>query len=519
MNAHVKTGLILVVLGAITFAVLAYVLPIFQDRSDRQASDARGTKGTITIGVDNFIGYFPLCSPDLKKRMRQSGYLIECVDDSADYAGRFAALEREDLDLAVATVDSYVLNGASQSYPGVILAVIDESKGGDAIVAWSDRIKTLDDLRSIGQEAGPQRIAFTPDSPSHHLLKSLAVHFDIAELQSRSGWALESNGSEAALTAFLNREADAAVLWEPDVSRALQQDSAVRILGTEKTSQLIVDILIGNRRYVQRNPEVIQTLLKNYFRTLKHYKDEPGELRSDIEKSTGLNDEAIKAMLEGIAWQTLTDNANTWFGLNASGLPQEALVDTIDGAIDVLINFGSMDSNPLPNKDPYWLTNSDFIENIHRGYQNVIGQTGDASSQTTFSFDPLTENQWNRLIDVGTLKIVPIVFGSGSDQLTLEGKEQLDKAAENLKHYPAFRVAIRGHTSTRGEPEANRSLSQSRAESVKRYLMVTHNLTDPRLNAEGYGGTRPLARKAGESSRAYNYRLPRVELVLVAEEL
>lgn len=117
------------------------------------------------------------------------------------------------------------------------------------------------------------------------------------------------------------------------------------------------------------------------------------------------------------------------------------------------------------------------------------------------------------------MKVRPIVFQSGSYTLTFEGKKELDKAAENLKHYPNFRVLVKGHTGFRGDAEANRVLSQHRAESVVRYLSEAYGIDPNRIRPIGYGGSKPLQKKPGESSRAYNYRLPRVELALVTEDI
>jgi len=38
------------------------------------------------------------------------------------------------------------------------------------------------------------------------------------------------------------------------------------------------------------------------------------------------------------------------------------------------------------------------------------------------------------------------------------------------------------------------------------------------MKAKGYGGEQPLPQLAGDSRRSYNYRLPRVELVLVTDK-
>ncbi len=69
------------------------------------------------------------------KRLRSTGYVLNCDDDKADYAKRMQRLKGGELQFAVATIDAYLLNGAPNAFPGTIVAVIDESKGGDAIVA------------------------------------------------------------------------------------------------------------------------------------------------------------------------------------------------------------------------------------------------------------------------------------------------------------------------------------------------------------------------------------------------
>jgi outer membrane protein OmpA-like peptidoglycan-associated protein len=118
---------------------------------------------------------------------------------------------------------------------------------------------------------------------------------------------------------------------------------------------------------------------------------------------------------------------------------------------------------------------------------------------------------------VGGLKVGKISFLRGDSRLNVKGKEIVDSAVDKLKHYPALRVVIEGHTGTRGEPKRNRILSQQRADAVKQYLVVTYNVDPNRLRAVGFGGDKPLPRKPRESLKGWRYRLPRVELVLVRE--
>ncbi len=103
--------------------------------------------------------------------------------------------------------------------------------------------------------------------------------------------------------------------------------------------------------------------------------------------------------------------------------------------------------------------------------------------------------------------------------MDLLAREAVDKSVDMLKHYPHFRVKILGHTDTRGDDSENIKMSQERADTVAKYLEVTFNIDPNRLRAIGMGGKKPLQKEPGETLRKWAYRLPRVELVLVREEL
>ncbi len=509
MSFHAKAAIALVVLGALAIGAAKFAMPWFQDSMQARTSDAKATKGRVAIGVDNWIGYFPICSPQMKERVRAEGYLLECIDDGADVDGRLSRLAAGELDFAVATVDSYVLVGAAHDYPGTIVAVIDESKGGDALLAWESRAATLDDFKA----AGSLKIAFTPNSPSDHLLKSLSVHFDIGPLRERNSWPIEVQGSEEALSALLDKRADAAVLWEPDVSRALTQPGIVRVLGTEDTQELIVDVLIAQRRFAHDKPDVTQSVLKAYFETLRFYRENPRDLIADVSARTKLDKAQVEPLLGGVDWATLDDNIKRWFGTNTAAAARPALISTLESTVEILIDYGTLTRSPLPNGDPYRLTNRSVIETLAT---QMASDAVEATDGQASEFVALSDAQWSALRPVGTLKMRPIVFASGTAQLTDESKRQLDGAFENLKHYPNFRVSIDGHTGLRGDADVNERLSHERAVAVAEYLVETHAVQNERLHARGFGGSKPLRREPGESSRAYAYRLPRVELVLVS---
>lgn len=508
---------LLLVIGTGLILGVYFFTPVFNRWKQTKTSDAKGTKGKIRIGVDNWIGYYILSSSEMKKRMRGSGYILEITDDNADYAGRMEKLHKGEYDFAVATVDSYILNGAPVSFPATIAAVIDESKGADAVLANKAKISSLEDLKRK-----QFKMALTPNSPSDHIRKVLASHFDITSLKNKGPWLIEANGSPEALKKLLKGEVDVAILWESDVSKALAKLGIIKLIGTENMEKVIVDILLANRDFAEKNPQTVQLVLANYFRALKYYKDDPSALKKEIAHSTSLSDEQIEIMLKGVEWSNLSDNAGKWFGINApGGTAQDGIIDVIESSIRILIDNGDFKSNPLAGGDPYSIVNSSFIAKLFNdGVEEFSGSKNKAVvpvDSLEKKFKPLDASGWNLLKEVGVLKVRPITFQSGMSDLALEGKEGIDLIVKDLKSWPNFRVVIKGHTNLKGDPEANRKLSADRADAVARYIEITYGVDTNRIRVLGIGSDKPLPKQPGESDRSYNYRLPRVEICLVSE--
>lgn len=511
MKARLIGALLLLFLGfALTYGVWL-LLPYILDRKQQESSDAAELLGKIRIAADSWIGYFPLRSPEMKTALRQAGWLLALEDDKADYPGRMGRLEKGELDFAVATVDSYLLNGGRFNYPGIIVAVLDESKGGDAILARQERVASLDDLKGKIDV----KVAFTPASPSEHLAKAAADHFNVPELHPPKGpLRLTVSGSEQAKAALLSGKTDVAVLWEPDVSKALQQPGIVKLLGTEDTQRLIVDILLVRREFAQKNPDLVKTLLSAYFKTLRKYRQDEDLLLRHVREDTGLAEDQVRLMLKGVSWTSLSDNGEQWFGLSGG---EEGLVAAIESAAEILVNAGDFSASPVPDGNPYRLTNRSFLEEL--SVSGGAGFTASGGKSASAAFAPLDAAGWAALKEVGTLKIDPVIFQQGTAELDILGKQVVDVAAERLRHYPHFRILIKGHTGLRGDPEENLRLSLERAEAVSRYLQITHSIDANRLRPLGLGGAKPLAQLPGEPLRAYEYRLPRVELVLAREDM
>ena len=71
---------------------------------------------------------------------------------------------------------------------------------------------------------------------------------------------------------------------------------------------------------------------------------------------------------------------------------------------------------------------------------------------------------------------------------------------------PQFDLEVSGHTDATGNDENNQRLSESRAQSVAKYL-INNGVDESRVTARGYGETRPIAVNNSASNRAKNRRI------------
>ncbi|MCK6693391.1 MAG: OmpA family protein [Thermoanaerobaculia bacterium] len=104
-----------------------------------------------------------------------------------------------------------------------------------------------------------------------------------------------------------------------------------------------------------------------------------------------------------------------------------------------------------------------------------------------------------------TLTLNNINFETGAATLTADSRYELDNLVTAMNAYPDMRIQIAGHTDNTGDPAANLTLSQQRAAAVVKYL-TDRGISASRLQAAGYGDTKPLAPNDTEENRAKNRR-------------
>ncbi|WP_419149127.1 OmpA family protein [Pseudoalteromonas 'SMAR'] len=99
-----------------------------------------------------------------------------------------------------------------------------------------------------------------------------------------------------------------------------------------------------------------------------------------------------------------------------------------------------------------------------------------------------------------------ITFATEQASISPNFYSTLQGIAKVMKQYDKTYLNIIGHTDSTGTASFNQTLSEQRAESVKRYLLSQQVLA-ARLYAEGMGETQPIASNSTEQGRAQNRRV------------
>ncbi len=152
------------------------------------------------------------------------------------------------------------------------------------------------------------------------------------------------------------------------------------------------------------------------------------------------------------------------------------------------------------------------ILNANKNYMLNVDQTNYLFYSDNFSLKenkslepyqidvPLQKPEIN--IDV---KLANIFFDVDRFEIKEESKPELDKLVLLLKKFPFMKIEIGGHTDNSGDKAKNITLSYNRAKAVKEYL-VKAGIEITRLNAMGYGDTKPVADNKTIEGKALNRR-------------
>ena len=121
------------------------------------------------------------------------------------------------------------------------------------------------------------------------------------------------------------------------------------------------------------------------------------------------------------------------------------------------------------------------------------------------------ESMYEKLNADGRMALGGLLFDTGSDRLRPESTPTLQDLARTMERHGDLRVRIEGHTDNTGNADANRRLSEQRAQAVRAYL-TANGVDGSRIEAQGFGADNPVADNGTPEGRQTNRRVELVRL-------
>jgi len=129
-----------------------------------------------------------------------------------------------------------------------------------------------------------------------------------------------------------------------------------------------------------------------------------------------------------------------------------------------------------------------------------------------FRFAEGGKSMREQLDETGKIVTHGILFDVDSYKIKGESFKTLKEIGQLLQDDPELRLSIEGHTDSDGSDDHNATLSQNRANSVRDYLISTYNIEGSRLEAKGWGESKPIDTNDTPEGKANNRRVELVKL-------
>ena len=288
---------------------------------------------TVKIAHSTWVGYGPLYIAQDKGFFKKNGVDVELIV-MEDPKERFPTLMADKIQMIASTVDTALLYLKKPNDFQYVVA-IDDSNGGDGIVAVKG-IASIADLKG-------KKVAVNEGSVSEFYLNVLLGKAGLKEsdLDTVNMTAGDAGG------AFVAKRVDAAVTWEPWLTKGKSTDFGHLLVDSSSTPGLITDVIIVKTSWANEHKKDVEGIVKAWNEAVAYYRSNPDEAIPIMAKGVGgwLKDpKEFKATLPGIKFYGADDN-RAFFGTEAKPGP---LATTVKDAIDVWSSHGKLQVKVTP---------------------------------------------------------------------------------------------------------------------------------------------------------------------------
>jgi NitT/TauT family transport system substrate-binding protein len=248
------------------------------------------------LGLVTWIGYAPFLIADEKGLFAEAGVEIN-VRMMDGHGLREAAYLSGSLDFFPNTPDAFVILFSEHEPSGKLVAALDESSGGDGIIA-KKTVQTLADLKG-------KTIGFQDGITSHFLLL-----YALKKAGIKGNEVIQENLEAGdAGAAFLAGKIDAAVTWEPWLTKANETENGHVLVTSANYPGLIADVMLVSERVLRDDPNAFRKVMAAWHKAIKFMNEHPQEARAIVARKLGETPDGIEAMLKTVKFYSEKESA------------------------------------------------------------------------------------------------------------------------------------------------------------------------------------------------------------------
>lgn len=324
----------------ISTVILIYLIIFFSSGCEKKPVEQK----PFNIAIASWVGFAPFYIAEEKGFFKEEGLNAKILKIE-DQGARRSAFNSGEIHGMVDTLDSFA-NGVPQGLKGTMILKIDDSFGGDGIVVRKS-INSIKDLKG-------KTVAYTQGLPPQFFLLYLLKKEGLTSKDINS---LYMDAGDAG-AAFVAEKVDAAVTWEPWLSRAKETKHGRLLVTSKDAPGLIMDMFIVHNDILQARNEDIKKVLRAWFKALKYISDQPNDAAAIMAGKLGLKPEEVQGMLEGLKFASYDDNLN-YFGIKGG---ENSFVETFNSASEIWKAEGLIDKTADGNS----VYNATFLVDLYK---------------------------------------------------------------------------------------------------------------------------------------------------------
>jgi NitT/TauT family transport system substrate-binding protein len=281
----------------------------------------------LKVTLPTWTGYGPLFLAKEKGFFEKNGIDVD-LSIVEGLAERKQALASGKIDGMATALDVQVTLAAS-GIPVNVVWVLDDSFGGDGILVKND-IKDVKDLKG-------KTMAFEVGSTSHMLALTALQQGGLTEEDVE---VVQMSAGDAG-AAFAAGKVDAAVTWEPWLSKGAEADGKV-LLTTKDLPGIIVDTVSFKEEVIKNRPDDVKAFVKAMGEAMDYWKENPEEADEIMAKGLKIDTEEFVATKEGLKFFAKEDNKELYGSESSKG----SIYESTEKAIKFYKEQGIIDKEP-----------------------------------------------------------------------------------------------------------------------------------------------------------------------------